>query len=83
MSGIITLKKDLKLKPFILSYLDALRRNKDGRTKLCYWIICCSYTVVEPPDGAWGVDLGNGTYNGMIGLVQKGVSNAMIQCRYL
>ncbi len=32
------------------------------------------YTVKEPPDGAWGSDLGNGNFNGMVGMIQRGVS---------
>ncbi len=27
----------------------------------------------EPIDGAWGSDLGNGTFNGMICMIQRGV----------
>ena len=33
------------------------------------------YKIVRPPDGAWGIPVGkDGDWNGMIGMVKRGVS---------
>ncbi|XP_063840377.1 glutamate receptor ionotropic, kainate glr-3-like [Scylla paramamosain] len=33
-----------------------------------------SYTLVRPPDGAWGIPTNDGDWNGMIGMVKRNVS---------
>ena len=34
---------------------------------------CCSFVVVEPPDEKFGVVDHNGSFNGMIGMIQRNV----------
>ena len=36
-----------------------------------------SYTLVEPPDGKYGAPEDNGTWNGMVGMLMRGVSLAV------
>ena len=30
-----------------------------------------TYTIVQPPDKAWGSPYGNGSWNGMVGMLQR------------
>ena len=41
------------------------------------------FDVIEPPDGKWGIDEGNNTWNGMINEVHQNVSPAHFRYRHL
>ncbi len=34
---------------------------------------CFRYTITQPPDGKWGGENADGTWNGMVGMVIRGV----------
>ena len=44
-----------------------------------FYVNCYArYKIVEPPDGLYGTDVGNGSWNGIIGMIQRrvGIRNA-------
>ena len=45
--------------------------------KRCIYLF--SYTLVEPPDGQYGAPEDNGTWNGMVGMLMRGVRLAAIK----
>ena len=57
--------------------LSEMGRNKYSVRKFLYEIlydyIIHSYTIEEPPDGMWGGPNPDGTWNGMVGMVKRGV----------
>ena len=52
---------------------------------VCVWCfllqalyLSISYTLVEPPDGQYGAPEDNGTWNGMVGMLMRGVRLAAL-----
>lgn len=39
-----------------------------------------SYKLIEPPDGMWGGPNDDGTWNGMVGMVMRGVRLSELAC---
>lgn len=38
----------------------------------------CSYEPMEPPDGEYGIANENGSFNGMVGLLERAVRHPML-----